>query len=104
MLGLLIHIHTQLQMLLVLTGSGDHSREGSGSDGGAEQSPVVFSDVPLEMVRLVLQSLDPVSLAVAACVSRCGWGGGMTYRGQDRKLEQAAAGLKEKVMCCWLGH
>jgi hypothetical protein len=35
-----------------------------------EESFVVLGDVPAEVVRGILQALDPLSLAAAACVSR----------------------------------
>jgi hypothetical protein len=50
------------------------SRGGDG--GGAAESAddyegqVVFSDVPMEVVQVILQHLDPISLAAAACVCR----------------------------------
>lgn len=50
------------------------SRGGDG--GGAAESDddyegqVVFSDVPMEVVQVILQHLDPISLAAAACVCR----------------------------------
>lgn len=47
------------------------------SDGCEEEeeeegeAQVLLSDVPLEVVAVILQSLDPLSLAAAACVCRC---------------------------------
>jgi hypothetical protein len=47
-----------------------------GDGGGAADSDddyegqVVFSDVPMEVVQVILQHLDPISLAAAACVCR----------------------------------
>lgn len=45
------------------------------SDVGSEEeegssSQVVFSDVPLQVLGVILQALDPLSLAAAACVCR----------------------------------
>lgn len=42
----------------------------AGSDSEDEECRVVWGDVPLEVVAVILQSLDPVSLAAAACVCR----------------------------------
>jgi len=42
-----------------------------GCEGDEEdEAQVVLSDVPLEVVAVILQSLDPLSLAAAACVCR----------------------------------
>lgn len=48
---------------------------GDGGGGAAESDDdydgqVVFSDVPMEVVQVILQHLDPISLAAAACVCR----------------------------------
>lgn len=53
----------------VHAGVASSSSEGACSDSD-DDCQVVFSDVPLEVVSVILQSLDPVSLAVAACVCR----------------------------------
>jgi hypothetical protein len=38
------------------------------SDDDDGEAQVVFTDVPLEVVSVILQGLDPFSLAAAACV------------------------------------
>lgn len=54
-------------------GSAPHAEPDADSDSeGVEEdeAQVVFNVVPLEVVAVILQFLDPLSLAAAACVCR----------------------------------
>jgi hypothetical protein len=50
---------------------GASSSSAAADSDSDEECQIVFSDVPLEVVSVILQFLDPVSLAAAACVCRC---------------------------------
>jgi len=89
------------------------SASSSGSDDASDDDngdEIEFQDVPDEVTRVILASLDPVSLGRAACVCR-GWREMVAadgrlwgelvvrvfqWRGEDRvRQEAAAAGLEE---------